>query len=83
MRGDLAKREFPGKHDPGEPVLRSPAHAVSIVDRHLGRGMQGEAGQVFPCERGNTGVLHEDRVDADRLEPDEVVQRRRPVPGHG
>jgi hypothetical protein len=72
-RPDLIKREFTGKNNPGETLLRSPENTVSVMDGHLGGGMEGKVRDDLPCQRSDPGILHKNSVDTDRIKPDEVV----------
>ena len=59
----FGKGEFPGKHHPGKSLLMRPPHALRVVDRELGRGVEDKAGHDLPGERRNPGVLHEHGID--------------------
>ena len=71
---DLRKREFAGEDNPGEPLLRCPEHAIGVMDGHLGGGMEGEVRDDLPCERSDTGVLHEHGINTGCIKPDQVFR---------
>ena len=70
---DLREREFPGEHHAGEPLSCRPHHALPVMDRHLGRGVEGEVGDDLPGKRRRPDVLHQNGIDPDLVEVEEVA----------
>ena len=72
---DLGERDLPRQHHAGEPLPRGPGHALAVVDRHLGGGVERKVRDDLPGKRRHPGILHQDGVGPGLVEPEEV-------PGH-
>ena len=74
---DLAQRTFPGQHRAGQAMTLDEAHAGSIMQRHLGRGMDGQVREAGAGQVHHAQVLHEDGVHLHLVEQPQHIHDAR------
>ena len=59
---DVVQVEFPGQYHPLEPQLLQLPNPQGVVNGHLGRCVEREAGEVAPDQAGHSQILDDDSV---------------------
>jgi len=74
---DLVQGQFPGQHGPLEAEFPEHLHTGGVVDRHLGRGVQGDGGEVVADQPCHGQVLHDHAVDPHGIQRRQGVHQLR------
>jgi len=69
----FTQRKFPRQDGPRDAEPLRKGRAFGRSQRHLRRGVDGQIGHPFPCQRDQAQVLHDGRVDPGAVEQNEFL----------